>query len=333
MSRPTLKGLRELNSHQEVVDCLNEICVELGGLSVVEDVNLYPEDGVEPYVIIKYDGLLYHNSIKNFIQKTGNKFVFSSCLNPLELINHRLNLVHDGKISYVDERGPNVKAHDKVTFNCPVHGNFSSRLSSVLDSRGCRKCSIKSQALAVSKDFTYFLDKFKETHGDRFKYIDFIRGDRNKVVIECKIHGQFVQEVNNHIYGKGCPKCAYQNQSDNNVAWSLTNWISASNNSKHFDSFKLYVIECEDKESNEVFYKVGRTFYTVKKRFYSVGNMPYKYKILDVVGSTNPEFIFKLENEIKRDMKNFKYVPKKEFGGMMECFNKKPILDEYISKH
>lgn len=334
MSRPTVGSLRELSSRQEVLNCLKEISAELGGLSVVEDVNLYPDDESEPYVIIRYDGLLYKNSVRNFVQKTGNKYVFSSCLTPLDLINHRLNLVHDGKISYVDERGPNVKVDDKVTFNCPVHGNFSSRLSSVLDSRGCAKCSSKLRGLALRKDLSYFVDKFRKIHGDRFEYSDLrIIDDKPRVLVECKIHGKFIQDTSTHMSGLGCPQCSYQKHSDDNIGWGLTDWIRASNKSKHFDSFKMYVIKCTDIKTNETFYKVGRTFYTVKKRFYSVSNMPYEYEILDVVGSTNPEFIFKLENEIKRNMKEYKYIPEKEFNGRKECFNKRPILDEYIHKH
>lgn len=49
--------------------------------------------------------------------------------------------------------------------------------------------------------------------------------------------------------------------------------------------------------------------------------MPYDYKIVDYIEGT-PEYIFNLENKIKRDNKQHKYLPKNKFNGKHECFSK-----------
>jgi hypothetical protein len=50
-----------------------------------------------------------------------------------------------------------------------------------------------------------FIERAKKTHSDRFnydkvKYIDTV----HKVIITCKVHGDFYQSPMDHIRGKGC---------------------------------------------------------------------------------------------------------------------------------
>lgn len=333
MIKHTPGSLKKLGNDQEALDYLNRICAERGGVSCVKEVVFYPKEKEEPYLIVETDGFLYKLSTRNFMAKKDNKYMISSCLTPLDLINHKVNKAHNGKISYCDERAHDVGTKDLVEFDCPVHGKFKSRLGSVLEGRGCAKCGQELTGLLNRKDDDYFLSKLRESHGDKFNYLGLRRGKKGAIVtVECKIHGIYEQSVYDHILGSGCPKCSYQKHSDDNIGWGLTDWIRASNRTRHFDSFKLYVVECFDENNGEHFYKVGRTFYTVKKRLYSKNNLPYKYNIVSVIGSTRPEYIFNLENKIKRDLKDYKYRTKKEFFGHRECFSIKPVIDEYINE-
>lgn len=54
-----------------------------------------------------------------------------------------------------------------------------------------------------------FIKKAKEIHGDKYDYSKTIYVDaKTKVIITCKIHGDFLQNPHNHISNKsGCPKC------------------------------------------------------------------------------------------------------------------------------
>lgn len=57
-----------------------------------------------------------------------------------------------------------------------------------------------------------FIQKAREVHGDIYDYslVEY-KGDRVKVLIRCKIHGNFWQRASHHIgkkYSCGCPKCS-----------------------------------------------------------------------------------------------------------------------------
>lgn len=113
-----------------------------------------------------------------------------------------------------------------------------------------------------------------------------------------------------------------KNLSLNAPTYSCTNWCEAAQRAmfrkrKFFDGFKLYVTKLTDKNGDEEMLKIGRTFYKVPRRFYGI---PYNVEVVKTVeGSAH--FIFKKEWEIKRKLSNFKYIPKKKFGGSGECFS------------
>jgi hypothetical protein len=53
------------------------------------------------------------------------------------------------------------------------------------------------------------VQKFKRQHGDRFDYsrVEYTNA-KTKVIVICKIHGEFLITPNNHISGYGCAKCS-----------------------------------------------------------------------------------------------------------------------------
>lgn len=53
------------------------------------------------------------------------------------------------------------------------------------------------------------LDRFKETHNDRYDYslVEY-KGINKKVEIICKEHGSFWQGPESHFNGQGCPSCS-----------------------------------------------------------------------------------------------------------------------------
>lgn len=57
---------------------------------------------------------------------------------------------------------------------------------------------------------TEFIQKAILVHGEEkydYSLVDYIN-TRTKVIIICPVHGEFEQSPNNHLSGKGCPKCA-----------------------------------------------------------------------------------------------------------------------------
>jgi|LWDU01.1.fsa_nt_gi very-short-patch-repair endonuclease/ssDNA-binding Zn-finger/Zn-ribbon topoisomerase 1 len=67
----------------------------------------------------------------------------------------------------------------------------------------------------MSKKFTQkeVLDRFKKVHGDEYDYslVEYI-GQGKKVIIVCRVHGDFTQVPVSHWSGRGCPKCAILKQ-------------------------------------------------------------------------------------------------------------------------
>src|SRR3989304_259165 len=57
-----------------------------------------------------------------------------------------------------------------------------------------------------------FIERAKEIHSNKYDYTKVeYNGIFNKLIIICPKHGEFEQTPNNHLVGKGCPKCAGKN--------------------------------------------------------------------------------------------------------------------------
>ena len=207
---------------------------------------------------------------------------------------------------------------EKVIITCPVHGDFPQAPAGHKKGEKCPSCSLeKRSSNRIEKTKSNLIEDFKKVHGNRYNYDKVVYEDSKKnVIIVCPIHGDFPKTPNSHKAGKGCHKCAMESP----TGWSHTEWQKAGEKSKNFDSFKVYVIRCWNEE--EEFYKIGRTFRTVKHRFKDkIGK--YNYEVIKVeIGEA--EDIYKLESEMKSQNKEFSYVPKNKFGGMYECFSINP---------
>jgi hypothetical protein len=98
--------------------------------------------------------------------------------------------IHGGKYDYseVEYKGKSVK----VRIVCKTHGAFCQTPEAHY-SRGCPACSKDASNLAKRKDgLERFLERCKETHGDRYSYAN-VKYKSNKVKVEiiCQIHGSF----------------------------------------------------------------------------------------------------------------------------------------------
>ncbi len=207
----------------------------------------------------------------------------------------------------------------KVEIICKTHGSFWQRPSDHKMGKGCRKCSYanKKTLIEVLRDFT-------EVHNNKYDYSNVVYiNSKTKVDIICPKHGRFSQSPNSHLRGQGCPTCANvihkKCAQSNATGWTHTAWEKAGNASKHFESFKVYVIRCYNEE--ESFFKIGKTFNTLESRLANnTSKLPYTYKVLKVIEGEAKE-ISKLEHKLHKLNKEYKYLPAKEFGGRFECFS------------
>jgi len=117
------------------------------------------------------------------------------------------------KVNYINSK-------TKITIICKTHGEFLQNTSSHLNKHNCQKCSNNFKS-----NTTFFIERAKKIHGDRYDYskVNYINAD-TQVIIICKEHGEFRQIPDFHINRKcGCGKCS------NNIKLDSHEFISKSN--------------------------------------------------------------------------------------------------------
>ena len=99
----------------------------------------------------------------------------------------------------------------KVFMICPEHGFFAQTAKDHLTGRSCRGCGIEKVRVSNTKEWAAFLDKAKAAHNcGNYSYEKVVyRHSKKKVVITCKIHGDFEQTPYAHSVGHGCWGCVY----------------------------------------------------------------------------------------------------------------------------
>lgn len=149
----------------------------------------YPNDHLKgtgcPSCAIKYRSKKRALTTERFIEKAksvhGNKYGYS-------------------KVNYVN-------SDTKVCMICPIHGEFWQRPADHLNGCGCNQC----RGIFTTENFIL---KANVVHKGKYdysktKYIS----NKNKVCITCPTHGDFWQNVRDHLSGKGCTKCGYERNS------------------------------------------------------------------------------------------------------------------------
>lgn len=174
----------------------------------------------------------------------------------------------------------------------------------------CPNCS-------PSKKLT--LEKAKENIALRNENLEVLSekiiNSNSKLKCQCKICKQIFEVHYTNLLNSNFHKCFKTNYSASfgKATLNLTK--------DRIDLFSqtpalLYIIKAYDKE--EYFYKIGITTKALEKRFKF---FPYKYEIIKI------EFLslynaIKLEKQYHEKLKDYKYNPKKTFGGHTECFTK-----------
>jgi hypothetical protein len=62
--------------------------------------------------------------------------------------------------------------------------------------------------MKVKSTTAKFIEKARLVHDNMYDYSKVnYQGSKVKIIIICKIHGEFTQTPANHLNGNGCPKC------------------------------------------------------------------------------------------------------------------------------
>jgi very-short-patch-repair endonuclease len=98
---------------------------------------------------------------------------------------------------------------NKVVLICENHGDFNISIGNLVgNKRGCPKCGIERGKNSCRSNTFDFIKKSKIIHAEKYEYkkVEYFNW-KTKVIITCKIHGDFQQIPNVHLRGSGCKKC------------------------------------------------------------------------------------------------------------------------------
>lgn len=127
-------------------------------------------------------------------------------LNKTDEFKKRASEIHNDYYDY--SKVDYVTGHDKVTITCPKHGDFKQAPYDHLKGSGCSKCGKEKSIRGRRKTNDDFISKAKDVHGDKYNYDKAnYEYSNQKVTITCPLHGDFTQTPNDHLSGRGCPKC------------------------------------------------------------------------------------------------------------------------------
>lgn len=204
----------------------------------------------------------------------------------------------------------------KITIICKLHGEFQQRYDQHIKGSNCQKCANKSRSESLSDSVGDFKSKAVEIHGNNYNY-DLIDKIRRKVKVpitcnSCKL--EFLQRVDTHLEGHGCPQCNSNHLVGMTIKSFTTYCEINSNGLGTFYIAKLF-------KGGEVFYKVGITSLNVKTRFWKI---PYDYTII-YQNTYDASKVYQDERTIKNKLKEFTYEPETPFdGSLTECFSVNP---------
>ena len=127
--------------------------------------------------------------------------------------------IHGNLFSYTHTEY--VDSKSKVIIGCKKHGNFLQTPNAHLSGVGCAKCHFDNMELSTEE----FIEKANKVHNSYYDYTKTCyKGCRSKVIITCKLHGDFEQNVSSHIEGFGCKKCTFDKK-----RYTLEEFINKAN--------------------------------------------------------------------------------------------------------
>ena len=186
-----------------------------------------------------YDKTLYINNYKNiliicpihneFEQKPANHLNGRGCnkcsgknkKHLQEFINES-NIVFNNKYSY--SKSIYKGAHISLIITCPIHGDFNKDPGHHLNGGGCSEC--KGNYKGTTE---IFIKQANLIHGNKYNYdkVIYLKASE-KIIINCYLHGIFLQTPHNHLHGKGCIKCT------TNISKLETAWLNSLNIKKEY---------------------------------------------------------------------------------------------------
>lgn len=118
----------------------------------------------------------------------------------------KANIKHKNKYEYDLSNFINGKSYIRI--KCPKHGWFPQKAESHLQGHGCPECQYEHLHTINADTYEDFVKKSRTVHGYFYNYDKVIYcNSKTPVIINCPIHGDFLQTPSDHLNGCGCPQC------------------------------------------------------------------------------------------------------------------------------
>ena len=117
--------------------------------------------------------------------------------------------VHGDNYDYSRVEYVNTGTRISIVCKKDGHGVFEQTPQKHLIGRGCPICGNIKKGNSQRKSTEDFIKEAKRAHPDKnygYGKVDY-RGDREKVIIICLVHGEFNQSPSSHLRGGGCMEC------------------------------------------------------------------------------------------------------------------------------
>jgi hypothetical protein len=171
----------------------------------------YKNNRVRVKIICKEHGIFEQIPINHLKGQNcpicSNRFKFTN-----EDFIKKAQKIHGFKYDYTEINYKNSQT--KIKILCKQHGYFYQMPLNHLKGNQCYKCS------NIVRNNEDFIEKANIIHKNIYMYEKTIYiSTRKKVIITCKIHGDFIQLPNDHLNGCGCQKCSVGNYSKMCIKW------------------------------------------------------------------------------------------------------------------
>ena len=133
--------------------------------------------------------------------KCGNKTIAKLKTKTLDTFIEKARQIHEDRYDY--SKSQYTGCDSPILIRCNKHGDFYQTPNNHYAGRGCPACG-----LGISNTGE-FIQAAIAVHGERYGYGSAVYVDsQTRVLIECRLHGKFLQLPSNHLSGAGCKKCA-----------------------------------------------------------------------------------------------------------------------------
>jgi hypothetical protein len=251
----------------------------------------YKYSHTELKILCNTHGLFYQTPTTHLKGSGCPKCAVDKSTLPLKDFITRAGYVHNNLYDYSQVKTGNNRS--KANIGCRVHGLFLQRVNTHLNGGGCPKCAVDKSMLPL-KDF---ITRARYVHNNLYDYSQVKTGNTSsKASIGCRIHGLFLQRLDTHLNGGGCPKCANGKRVS----------VLAGTMPDKGNTWKVYFLKFIG--YNDTFLKIGITHRTIGKRFSPVAYKDFKVESIFIVKDLSIEDALSLEKAMLDTYESYKYI-------------------------